>query len=298
MPPNKSFGIDHPLIAVNDIYAIRKRLQSLGFTMTPVGKHPWGTSTSLAMFKNCLLEVMGVYDHSLQDEKPTGDFKFGRHVIQNLRQREGIALTALHSENSKIDATTAISANWQLSGHLEFGRNVTLPDGRLERTKTTLALLPDSSYPRLSFFLCQQHRRDLIEVPEWMTHPNSTFGILGISIKAPINTHVDLKQKLENIYGPSTSIIDGFMLETPNGYIRVQNNDALIDAIGRLPHSVVADNEPAIVAMEFKAEDLSAIKQFSTDARLASHSIGNQLTLTDASLFGNTLMQFRKCTPN
>ena len=45
-----SFGIDHPLIATRDVAGLRNRLISLGFTMTPIGRHPWGTSTSLAMF--------------------------------------------------------------------------------------------------------------------------------------------------------------------------------------------------------------------------------------------------------
>ncbi len=42
---NASFGIDHPLIAVHDIVQLRERLVAMGFNMTAIGKHPWGTST-------------------------------------------------------------------------------------------------------------------------------------------------------------------------------------------------------------------------------------------------------------
>ncbi len=105
-----AFGIDHPLLATRDIAALRARLIALGFTMTAIGKHPWGTSTSLAMFQGCLLEIMGLYDESLIDTLPAGDFRFGRHIASHLAQREGIALTALHSTNWQADATRACAA--------------------------------------------------------------------------------------------------------------------------------------------------------------------------------------------
>jgi len=155
---NASFGIDHPLLATHDIEALRERLIAMGFNMTAIGKHPWGTSTSLAMFDGCLLEIMGMYDASLIDEVPAGDFHFGRHVYEHLQQREGVALTALHSTNSVNDAQLATEAGFRIAGHLEFGRDVNLPGGKSARTKTTLALLPSEQFPRLSFFLCQQHR--------------------------------------------------------------------------------------------------------------------------------------------
>ena len=75
---NASFRIDHPLLATHDIEGLRARLISLGFNMTTIGKHPWGTSTSLAMFDGCLVEIMGIYDDTLLDQVPAGDFKFGR----------------------------------------------------------------------------------------------------------------------------------------------------------------------------------------------------------------------------
>jgi len=104
-PDNPAFGIDHPLIAVSDNDALRQRLCANGSDMTPVGKQPWGTSTSLAVFADCLLEIVGVHDESLLDEKPTGDFRFGRHVYRHLQEREGVALTALHSLDMKADLT-------------------------------------------------------------------------------------------------------------------------------------------------------------------------------------------------
>ena len=97
-------GIDHPLIVVGDIAAMRERYAALGFTMTPIGKHPWGTSTSLAMFDRCLLELMSIYDESLIDISPAGDFRFGRLIRDHLTEREGISMQALNSDDAEGDA--------------------------------------------------------------------------------------------------------------------------------------------------------------------------------------------------
>ena len=113
---NASFGIDHPLIAVGDIAQLRNRLIAIGFNMTAIGKHPWGTSTSLAMFNGCLIEIMGIYDDTLIDEVPAGEFRFGRHVHEHLMRREGIALTALHSIDAEADALQAQKAGFSLAG--------------------------------------------------------------------------------------------------------------------------------------------------------------------------------------
>jgi len=292
MHPSNSFGIDHPLIAVNDIEQLRNRLSDLGFTMTPVGQHPWGTSTSLAIFKNCLLEIMGIYDETLIDVKPAGEFKFGRHVHEYLKKREGIALTALHSTDSIADAKRATASGWNVSGHLEFGRDVTLPNGDPDRTKTTLALMPDSKFPRLSFFLCQQHRRELVEVQEWMKHPNSVSTIKGIHIRATSTQREALRSKLEAIYMPASTRQDGFDIQTANGSIAVHSAEAIAKNLGPLPHSVLEDPEASIVGMDFYTYNLSTLSLYADRSGVAHTYNGECLILQDAESFGNTIFRF------
>ncbi len=259
---NASFGIDHPLIAVHDIEQLRDRLMSMGFNMTAIGKHPWGTSTSLAMFEGCLIEIMGIYDVSLIDEVPAGDFHFGRHVHEHLMQREGVALSALHSTDSQADARQAQAAGFDVAGHLEFGRDVTLPDGRQDRTKTTLALLPDARWPRLSFFLCQQHRPELIYVPEWLEHPNSVHGICGITILAEPDDQPALVKKFSALYGAAETIAGGYRLTTANGQMRLLSRQSIEAESGALPRQVLADNQPGIVGMDLRYANADLLRHF------------------------------------
>lgn len=291
---NAAFGIDHPLIAVNDIQELRRRLLSIGFNMTAIGKHPWGTSTSLAMFNGCLLEIMGIYDHSLLDEMPAGDFRFGRHVYDHLQNREGVALTALHSTDSARDAARAADAGFLAQGQLEFGRDVVLPDGRHDRTKTTLTLMPDPDWPRLSFFLCQQHRPELIYVPAWLEHPNSAYGIAGITIFAEASDQPALSSKLSALYGPARSVPEGSVFPTANGDIHLLSQSAIEAAYGPLPRDIAASGEPCIVAMDVKYSDVVALETWLKKGGVQYTLRDGAVILANPHLTGNTFFKFVK----
>lgn len=290
---NASFGIDHPLLATHDIHGLRKRLISLGFNMTAVGKHPWGTSTSLAMFDGCLLEIMGIYDETLIDEVPAGPFRFGRHVFEHLQQREGVALSALHSTDSARDAARAEVAGFTVAGHLEFGRDVTLPDGRVDRTKTTLALLPDPDFPRLSFFLCQQHRPELIYVPEWLKHPNSVNGINGVTILAAAAQQGPLKAKLMGLYGHASPLTGGFSIQTANGDISVQTRDAIQAEFGKLPLEIEESETPCIVAMDLGYENIKTLRSWIEKCSMPINSTAAGHYATQPEDTANVILRFR-----
>lgn len=288
---NASFGIDHPLIAVHDIELLRDRLTSLGFNMTAIGKHPWGTSTSLAMFDGCLMEIMGIYDDSLLDDVPAGDFRFGRHVHDHLQEREGIALTALHSIDAKADAERAKKAGFTVSGHLEFGRDVKLPGGQTERTRTTLALMPDAQWPRLSFFLCQQHRPDLIYVREWLDHPNTVDGICGMTVLADNRDHGALIDKFEGLYGSAERLEGGFQVGTANGPIRVQSKRIIEDDFGTLPSAVTASSEPCIIALDLRYKSPTQLRRWIANSGFDHKEAGETFTLTNPANTGNTFLR-------
>lgn len=277
---NASFGIDHPLLATHDIEGLRNSLISLGFNMTAVGKHPWGTSTSLAIFDGCLLEIMGIYDETLIDEVPAGEFRFGRHVFEHLQQSEGVALSALHSTDSLQDAATAKAAGFCVAGHLEFGRDVTLPDGSTDRTKTTLALIPDPDFPRLSLFLCQQHRPELIYVPEWLQHPNTVNGINGVTILAGATHQENLKGKLTGLYGDASQLDGGFAVQTANGQISVQTLDAIQNEFGALSSDIAESETPGIVAMDLVYQNVKTFEAWvkKSSMNLKSTTYGHYAT--------------------
>ena len=287
-----AFGIDHPLIAVEDLERVRERLCSVGFGMTPPGMHPWGTGTSLAGFAGCLLEIVSVRDARLLDEKAVPGFRFGRHVQRHLAVREGVALTALHSLDPEREAARARAAGFEVSGRIEFGRDVVLPDGTPDRTRTTLVPLPDREHERLSFFLCCQHRRDLVEVPGWMAHANAVVGIGGITVLAGAASHERVARRLGGLFGPPGDVDGGFDVSTANGTISVRTRAAIERELGPLPEALGDERSPSVVGMTFRSADMRRTTEVLAASGEEVRERDGAIVLSAAHRFGNTFLRF------
>jgi len=262
--------------------------------MTPVGKHPWGTSTALAMFDRCLIELMSVYDEKLIDLSPAGDFRFGRTIRDHLAEREGISLLALNSDNAGEDAAIVAVRGIASQGTIEFGRDVVLPDGKADRTATTLKILYDPELPRLSNFICQQHRPDLIYVPKWLEHANGTQGICQVTIMADLADQPRVKQRLAGLYGSEAlfSRTSGFGARTGNGIFVVADRETVIAAYGALPSALDKETQPCCVAIHVRAPDADRLIPFLEAAGAAFVRDANSVRLTQPGHYGNVFLAF------
>jgi catechol 2,3-dioxygenase-like lactoylglutathione lyase family enzyme len=287
-------GIDHPLILVRDIDAARELYASLGFTMTPVGKHPWGTSTSLAMFDGCLLELMSIYDESLIDVSPTGDFRFGRLIRDHLAEREGISMQALNSTDAAADAAVVMKRGIVCQGSIEFGRDVILPDGGRDRTATTLKILYDPQFPRLTNFICQQHKPELIYVPKWMAHPNGATGICQLTVLAPLALQPRIRARFIGLYGAEAikERCGGFVVGTGNGRYVILDRAAAEAEYGVLPRVLSESPPPFCLAVHVSVTELARVRPFIDRAGVANKQVQERLVLLDAAQYGNVFLIF------
>ena len=122
-----------------------RRLAALGFVVTPLGRHPWGTHNRLALFAGGLLELMTIGDSAAVDDGTVDHFLFGRPVRAALAESEGIAMVALHSTDLERDIA---AAHVPMTGIIDFRRPLTLPDGSHDEAIVKLAMLSDAAHPR------------------------------------------------------------------------------------------------------------------------------------------------------
>lgn len=252
-------GIDHPLIAVRDLDKAIETFRSLGFFIAPPGRHPWGTSTALALFHHQILEIVSIGDASLLDGYETGGFRFGRHVEQFLERSEGVALTALFTEDAEEAEAQLAARGIPCTGTIDFSRDVVRADGQPDRTKTTLKVFRHDAMPRLSVFACQQHRRDLLEFPDRMTHPNNAHGFAAATIvaedKAPV---LDRLTRIHNV-SVSTDAEGLDSVETTKGHWRIVDPRQFHSIYGAdLPDDFLADG-PRIAGLDVRVGDLDAV---------------------------------------
>ena len=289
-----SLGIDHALVCVNDIAAARDLYLALGFVSRGFSQHPWGTSTTVLIFKDQLFEIVGIGDPALLEGYEAGGFRFGRHVETYLAEREGVSLTALNSRDAAADEAALTARGITVTGTIDFGRNVTREDGTSDRTRTQLKILANPTYPRLSLFACQQFRRDLIEYPRWMDHPNGVTGIAGLTVLAEPEDIAGVVQWLERVHGTAAEhpASNTTRIATAKGVWTVTDRAGFAAAHGSIPASATTRTLPSIVGIDLTTASPQGIAARANVAGLRAERIGEAVVLPEADRLGGVVLRF------
>jgi catechol 2,3-dioxygenase-like lactoylglutathione lyase family enzyme len=289
-------GIDHPLILLRDIEAARGFYTRLGFTVTPVGKHPWGTSTSLAVLERSALELMGVYDETLIDALEAGGFRFGRHMRDALSVREGMSLVALHSRDAIGDGERIAVSGVPTQGHILFRRKVKPPGHDWDEAVVSLFMLVDPALPRVSHFIAQQHKPELLWVPEWMAHANGARRIAAVTYVA--DDPAPLIDRLGRMFGPGTMSASGAAFTTGQGVFRVATPAQWAIEYSGVPLPTLTPGEPGGAAIDVAVADLDRARDLLQAAGVETIDTPQGPTIRDITACGNIALRFVADTLN
>lgn len=172
-------GIDHILVAVDDLALASEVYEKLGFQVLPGGRHPrMGTQNALvALADGTYLELISVWDMELAREAAP-------HVVAALDRENRIARFALESDNLDSDLIAIRARGFEIGEGEEGERE--RPDG--QRVAWRAAMPQDTRFP----FLIQD------VTPRELRLPPPTFGI-GQNIRmGDVNVGVfDLKSATE-----------------------------------------------------------------------------------------------------
>jgi hypothetical protein len=178
--------LDHLVVCVRDLAQAALDWQTLGFSLTPTGVHPFGTSNRLAMFGNNFLELLAVTDAAAVPPAASGRFSFAAHNQDFLATGEGMSMLAMHSDDAHADAARFEAARIGAYAPFDFGRDAVLPGGGTARVEFSLAFATDPAMPGIAFFTCQQrHPPKLFWKPEYQRHPNGALRVIEVVMSAP-----------------------------------------------------------------------------------------------------------------
>jgi hypothetical protein len=119
--------LDHLVICVRDLAQAALDWQTLGFSLTPTGVHPFGTSNRLAMFGNNFLELLAVTDPAAVPPPAPDRFSFAAHNRDFLASAEGMSMLAMHSTDAHADAARFKAHHIGAYAPFDFGRDAVLP---------------------------------------------------------------------------------------------------------------------------------------------------------------------------
>ena len=196
-------GIDHALIAVEDVEAAMATYRALGFRVWRGGTHPHhGTQNALVPLSDGFyLELMGVWDRSLASRHPHTN-----QVVQSLADANRLALFALDSDDLDADVEAIRRRGLPISDPVPGERE--RPDG--ERVAWRTAHPED---PRLPFLIEDVTPRS-VRVPEADEGVGAELRIARLIIGASDATGAS--EALERLLGGRA---DQGSLETERGAI-------------------------------------------------------------------------------
>jgi len=165
-------GVDHALIAVEDLDAGMRTYEQLGFQVMRGGSHPQhGTHNALVpLADGAYLELMGVWDGALARQQPHTN-----RVLEALNGDDRLALFALDSDDLDADVAQVRQRGFNISDPLPGERE--RPDG--ERVAWRTAHPND---PRLPFLIADVTPRSVrVPTPDAGIGPELTIEAMVVA---------------------------------------------------------------------------------------------------------------------
>ncbi len=172
--PAGILGVDHPVIAVENMDAAEITYRNLGFTIPPRGSHmEWGTGNWCIMFADDYLELRGIADAS----------RYTHHLDEFLAERgEGLMGLAFATADAERSYKTALESGLKPVALKDLTRRFHLDTGDAF-PKFRIVYLSESNAPGLlTSVICGHMTPEIIRRKEWLAHPNAVVGVSSITV--------------------------------------------------------------------------------------------------------------------
>jgi Glyoxalase-like domain len=168
-------SLDHAIVFVPDLDQAAPTYHRLGFDLTPRGGHPsLGTANHTIVFERDYLELLSVV------RPGPGNERWARAQARG----EGLGGIALATDDARASAGALRERGVSAGPAVDFARPVARPTGPAE-ARFTIVPLPDDATPGLPAFFCQHHTPELVWLPAHQRHPNTAFGVAGLTVVDP-----------------------------------------------------------------------------------------------------------------
>jgi hypothetical protein len=209
----KPRAIDHLVLPTTTLALARSRLASLGFTVAPDARHPFGTANCCVFFKDrTFLEPITIFDRGAADMAAAEGLFFVKRLKRFTERRgEGFAMLALKSTDADADAMAFRAAGAQGGPVFSFKRKAALPDGSEREVGFALAEAACDAAPEATFFACRHLSPGALFQQPYLEHPN---GAAGVAAASAVAEHPeDFRRLLAAATGMATPRADAFGLE-------------------------------------------------------------------------------------
>lgn len=282
--PHPVTGIDHIMYLVSNLEAAAKRLETIGFKLSPRGVHSphMGSANYTIVFQEDYLELLGIVVETPQNIDKRA----------KLSER-GDSMTAIACRIGDAHATRAALAERGIATTevLEFSRPLPLPDGSSGMAAFAITVFTPNEVPRGELFMCNHKTRDMVWRPELMNHANTARALAGIIVASTTPSETAAAYARLFAGGSLTQTEDGAMVVTGenSAAITCMTPDAAIDRYAPLPAKAILHGDFA--ALQIEVADLSAVRSLLSKEGVSFHesASGKGVFVSPADAAGNVL---------
>ncbi|MCT4656107.1 MAG: VOC family protein [Cohaesibacter sp.] len=281
-------GLDHIVLAVDDLEAARKAYASLGFTVTPINYHPFGTKNALVQLDGAFLELLSVHDETLFPAHKEGFFSFPAFNRDFLKKRQGASMLVLRSHDIEADLEAFRAEGLHVYPRFDFEREAAQADGSLLKVGFSLGFLKNPDMPQMSFFVCQNHYPENFWKKDFQAHANGANKLAAVYLCCEKASAQKAFLSGFSGQGEARSFDGGIFLDTGDGVIHCLEPSAMEALYGGF--AAGAGVETAGMAAFQIVTDIDKARACLKNAKTPFHEVGNDLILPASDLFGCALI--------
>jgi hypothetical protein len=279
----KARSLDHLVLPIADLGIARERLAALGFTVAPVGIHPFGTENACVYFSDgTFLEPLAIRDAGKVDEAIAAQNVFVARDRQ-FRERngdEGFSALVFGTEDADADHAVFVRAAVSAGPRLDFSRPFVDASGKADTASFRLAFAAEADMPDAFFFTCERVNAPKVDRSALQAHANGARRIVGVmAASADPEAHGGF---FNVVAGTEAGIANGetIQFELPNAAIALTDPAGLKAAFGVEAPSVSSLRFAAIV---FGVKDLARTEALLIADAVDYHRRGSRLIVPPAA---------------
>lgn len=275
--------IDHLVIAVHDLDKAAGFYQRLGFLVGARNRHSWGTENRLVQFPGTFLELITVGEGAQIPPHKPGHFSFGAFVRDYLRDREGLAMLVLESQDAKADAANFAQKGIGPFEPFHFERTGRKPDGSETKVAFTLAFAELEGAPRAGFFVSQHHYPENFWNPAFQAHENKATGLATVALAVPEPD--ECEKFITDFTGaiPTSPALHDLSFRLADAHLDVMTPDDAAESYVSVETEL---DQPSFVAFCVRVEDIALQAKRLDAAEVPYQHVGSRLVVPASAAFG------------
>ncbi|WP_350334042.1 VOC family protein [Coralliovum pocilloporae] len=282
-------GLDHVVLAVQDLDRAAERYEALGFSVTPRGEHPWGTANRLVQLDGFFFEILTADRPNLIADGAGKTFSFGGFNRDVLARYEGGSMLVVESRDAAKDRSDFETLALDVCEPFGFEREAVGPDGSVRKVAFDLTFVRDALSPDMMFFTCHNLYPENFWKSDYQTHANGACSVTGVVLTAaePASHHEFLGGFSGQREMRATSL--GLELETPRGQIAAVTPSAAQVLYGLQSHEQTGEGL-FLQAIRVGVRDLAALCSIVEKSGIGFSEFRDTLVIQPADLFGTGLI--------